>query len=31
MRPNKNFYEIFKVTPEMPDATIWDYGYSYLV
>ena len=30
MKPNKNFYELFKITPEIHDATVWDYGYSYL-
>jgi transposase len=30
MKPNKNFFELFKISPEMPDATVWDYGYSYL-
>lgn len=30
MKPNNNYFEIFKVTPNIPDATVWDYGYSYL-
>lgn len=30
MRPNSNYYEIFNITPEMPDVSVWDYGYSYL-
>lgn len=31
MKPNNNYYELFKITPQMPDAAVWDYGYSYLV
>lgn len=31
MRPNKNYYELFKVAPEMPDSAVWDYGYMYLI
>lgn len=30
MKPNSNYYELFKVTPGMPDIAVWDYGYSYL-
>ena len=30
MKPNNNYYELFNVTPEMPDTAVWDYGYSYL-
>lgn len=30
MEPNCNYYEIFKITPGIPDAAVWDYGYSYL-
>lgn len=30
MRPNSNYYEIYNISPEMPDVTVWDYGYSYL-
>ena len=30
MKPNSNYYELFKITPEMPDTAVWDYGYSYL-
>jgi hypothetical protein len=30
MKPNSNYYELFKITPGMPDTAILDYGYSYL-
>ena len=30
MKPNNNYYELFRVTPGMPDTAVWDYGYSYL-
>lgn len=30
MAPNSNYYELFKVSPGLPDAAVWDYGYSYL-
>ncbi len=31
MKPNDNYYELFKVTQGMPGTAVWDYGYSYLV
>jgi transposase len=31
MFPNLNYYETYKVDPEVPDSTYWEYGYSYLV
>jgi transposase len=31
MIPNSNYYEMFKVTPEIPDLSVWGYGYTYLV
>jgi hypothetical protein len=31
MEPNSNYYELFKITPGIPDAAVCDYGYSYLV
>lgn len=31
MLPNNNYYEMYHVEPFMPDVTVWDYGYSYLV
>jgi hypothetical protein len=31
MEPNSNYYELFKITSGIPDAAVWDYGYSYLV
>jgi len=30
MAPNSNYYELFKIIPGIPDAAVWDYGYSYL-
>jgi len=31
MEPNRNYYELFKIISEIPDAAVGDYGYSYLV
>jgi transposase len=31
MIPNANYYEMFNVTPEIPDLSVWGYGYTYLV
>ena len=31
MCPNSNYYEMYKLAPELPDIDVWDYGYSYLV
>jgi transposase len=34
MIPNSNYYEMFNVTPELPEhpeLSVWSYGYTYLV
>jgi transposase len=31
MTPNSNYYEIFKIEPQMEEFSIWDYGFAYLV
>ena len=31
MYPNSNYFELFSVHPALPDVSVWDYGYSYLV
>jgi transposase len=31
MYPNGNYFELFNVHPVLPDVSVWDYGYSYLV
>jgi transposase len=31
MIPNNNYYEIFNVTPEIPDISVWSYGLTYLI
>jgi transposase len=31
MLPNSNYYAMFSVSPETPDITLWEYGYTYLV
>ena len=31
MRPNRNYFAMYNVDPEIPDIDVWDYGYSYLV
>jgi hypothetical protein len=28
--PNSNYCAMFSVTPEMPDISVWSYGYTYL-
>jgi transposase len=31
MFPNNNYFELYRVDPSMPEISVWDYGYSYLV
>jgi transposase len=31
MWPNHNYFEIYHIDPVLPDISVWDYGYSYLV
>ena len=31
MFPNSNYFELYHVDVALPDITVWDYGYSYLV
>lgn len=31
MYPNSNYYGMYHLEPSLPDASFWDYGYSYLV
>jgi hypothetical protein len=31
MLPNNNYFNLYHVDPDMPDISVWDYGYSYLV
>jgi len=31
MFPNNNYFNLYHVDPDMPDISVWDYGYSYLV
>ena len=31
MVPNSNYFELYKVTASMPDVSVWDYGYTWLV
>lgn len=30
MIPNNNYFEIYKVAPSLPEAAVWDYGYTWL-
>jgi transposase len=30
MRPNNNYFELFKLDPAIPEVDVWDYGYTYL-
>ena len=30
MIPNSHYYDLFQITPDMPDIAVWDYGYTYL-
>jgi hypothetical protein len=29
--PNSNYFQIYNLDPYLPDLSVWDYGYSYLV
>lgn len=31
MYPNSNYFDLYRLDPSLPDVSIWDYGYSYLV
>ena len=31
MRPNSNYYDLYHIDISMPDVSVWDYGYSYLM
>ena len=31
MFPNSNYFDLYKLDPALPEMSIWDYGYSYLV
>ena len=31
MYPNNNYYDIYQLDPSLPDISVWDYGYTYLV
>ena len=31
MLPNDNYFELYNIAPSLPDVTVWDYGYSYIV
>jgi hypothetical protein len=31
MHPNGNYFEMYHLDPALPDVSVWDYGYSYLV
>jgi len=31
MFPNDNYYEMYNLEPSLPCASVWDYGYSYIV
>jgi transposase len=31
MFPNRNYFDIYHLDPVLPDVSVWDYGYSYLV
>lgn len=31
MFPNSNYFTIYNLDPMLPDVSVWDYGYSYLV
>jgi len=31
MYPNGNYFEIYNIDATLPDITVWDYGYTYLV
>ncbi|MDL2301087.1 transposase [Lachnospiraceae bacterium OttesenSCG-928-D06] len=31
MHPNANYFSLYHVNPSVPDVTVWDYGYTYLI
>jgi len=31
MLPNDNYFELYNIDQLLPDVTVWDYGYSYIV
>ena len=31
MLPNNNYFELYNIDSSLPDVTVWDYGYSYIV
>jgi transposase len=31
MIPNSNYFELYNIDRTLPDVTVWDYGYSYIV
>ena len=31
MYPNSNYFEMYHLDPSLPDVSIWDYGYTYLI
>lgn len=31
MNPNNNYFEMYNLDPLLPDLTVWNYGYTYLV
>ena len=31
MFPNNNYFELYQANPALPDVSVWDYGYSYIV
>ena len=31
MYPNNNYFDLYHLEPSLPDVSVWDYGYSYLV
>ncbi len=31
MVPNENYFEMYKVSPQQPSISVWNYGYAWLV
>jgi transposase len=31
MYPNRNYFQMYQINPALPDISVWDYGYSYIV
>jgi transposase len=31
MRPNNNYFDLYNTDPDLPDISVWDYGYPYVV